>query len=36
MQDWDDEKDEETEEFYKMTKCDAGPGWVAYIIATKK
>jgi len=36
MQDWDDEKDEETEEFYKMTKCDADPGWVAYIIATKK
>ncbi len=36
MQDWDDEEDEETEEFYKMTECDADPGWVAYIIATKK
>jgi len=36
MQDWDDEKNEETEEFYKMTKCDADPGWVAYIVASKQ
>ena len=35
MQGWDDEKDEETEEFYKMTSCDADPGWIAYIIASK-
>ena len=31
----DDEKDEETEEFFKMTSCDADPGWIAYIIASK-
>ena len=36
MQGWDDEKDEETEEFYKMTTCDADPGWIAYIIASKQ
>ena len=35
MQGWDDEKDEETEEFFKMTSCDADPGWIAYIIASK-
>ena len=35
MQGWDEKKDEETEEFYKMTKCDADPGWLAYIIASK-
>lgn len=35
MQGWDDKKDEETEEFYKMTKCDADPGWLAYIVACK-
>ena len=27
--------DEETEEFFKMTSCDADPGWIAYIIASK-
>ena len=36
MQGWDDEKDEETEEFFKMTSCDADPGWIAYIIASKQ
>jgi hypothetical protein len=35
MQGWDDEKEEETEEFSKMTSCDADPGWIAYIIASK-
>jgi hypothetical protein len=35
MQGWDDEKEEETEEFTKMTSCDADPGWIAYIIASK-
>ena len=35
MQGWDDEKEEETEEFFKMTSCDADPGWIAYIIASK-
>ena len=35
MQGWDDKKNEETEKFYKMTKCDADPGWVAYIVASK-
>jgi len=36
MQGWDDEKDEESDKFYRVTKCDADPGWVAYIIAQKK
>ena len=36
MQGWDDEKDEETDDFYKTKTCDADPGWLAYIIATKK
>ena len=35
MQGWDEEKDEETERFYKVTKCDADPAWVAYLIARK-
>tara|TARA_B100001057_G_scaffold36720_1_gene33237 strand:- start:17650 stop:18450 length:801 start_codon:yes stop_codon:yes gene_type:complete len=35
MQGWDEKKDEETERFYKMKKCDADPGWLAYIIAKK-
>ena len=36
MQGWDDKKDEETEEFYKMKKCDADPAWVAYLVARKQ
>ena len=36
MQGWDDEKDEETDKFYKTKISDADPGWLAYIIATKK
>ena len=36
MQGWDEEKDEETERFYKVTKCDADPAWVAYLIARKQ
>ena len=36
MQGWDDEKDEETDDFYKTKTCDADPGWLAYIIATKQ
>ena len=36
MQGWEDEKDEETDDFYKTKTCDADPGWLAYIIATKK
>ena len=32
---WDNEKDEETERFYKVTKCDADPAWVAYLVARK-
>jgi len=35
MQGWDEKKDEETEEFYKMKKCDADPAWVAYLVARK-
>ena len=35
MQGWDNEKDEETERFYKVTKCDADPAWVAYLVARK-
>ena len=35
MQGWDEEKNEETERFYKTKKCDADPGWLAYIIAKK-
>tara|TARA_B100000035_G_scaffold181758_1_gene155160 strand:+ start:3067 stop:3873 length:807 start_codon:yes stop_codon:yes gene_type:complete len=35
MQGWDDEKDEETERFYKVAKCDADPAWVAYLVARK-
>ena len=31
----DEKKDEETEEFYKMKKCDADPAWVAYLVARK-
>ena len=36
MQGWDDKKDEETDEFFKTKKCDADPGWIAYIVACKK
>tara|TARA_B100000927_G_scaffold185545_1_gene149418 strand:- start:101 stop:262 length:162 start_codon:yes stop_codon:yes gene_type:complete len=35
MQGWDEKKNEETERFYKTKKCDADPGWLAYIIAKK-
>ena len=35
MQGWDYKKNEETERFYKTTRCDADPGWLAYIIARK-
>tara|TARA_Y100000768_G_scaffold168102_1_gene125871 strand:- start:234 stop:1040 length:807 start_codon:yes stop_codon:yes gene_type:complete len=35
MQGWDDKKNEETERFYKVRKCDADPAWVAYIAARK-
>jgi len=35
MQGWDDKKNEETEKFYKVTKCDADPAWVAYLVARK-
>ena len=35
MQGWDDKKDEETENFYKVKKCDADPAWVAYLVARK-
>ncbi len=35
MQGWDDEKDEESEKFYKVSKCDADPAWVAYLVARK-
>ncbi len=35
MQGWDEEADEETDEFYPMEKCDADPGWVAYVTAEK-
>ena len=35
MQGWDDENDEETERFYKVTRCDADPAWVAYLVARK-
>ena len=35
MQGWNDKKNEETERFYKVTKCDADPAWVAYIAARK-
>lgn len=34
-QGWDDEKDEETDEFYAVDKLDADAGWVAYISAEK-
>ena len=34
-QGWDDEKDEETDEFYAVDKLDADAGWVAYITAEK-
>ena len=36
MQGWDDEKDEESDKFYKTKDCDADPGWIAYIIAIKE
>ena len=36
MQGWDEEENEETDDFYKTKTCDADPGWLAYIIATKK
>ena len=36
MQGWDDEKNEESDKFYKTKDCDADPGWIAYIIATKE
>ena len=35
MQRWDDKKNQETEKFYRMTQCDADPGWIAYIVASK-
>ena len=35
MQGWNDKKNEETERFYKVTKCDADPAWVAYLAARK-
>ncbi|MBN1378476.1 MAG: class I SAM-dependent methyltransferase [Gammaproteobacteria bacterium] len=34
-QGWDDEKDEETDEFYPVEKLDADAGWVVYIVAEK-
>ena len=34
-QGWDDEKDEETDEFYPVEFLDADPGWVIYIVAEK-
>ena len=36
MQGWDYKKDEETDDFYKTKECDADPGWLAYIIASKR
>jgi cyclopropane fatty-acyl-phospholipid synthase-like methyltransferase len=35
MQGWNDKKNEETERFYKVSKCDADPAWVAYLAARK-
>ncbi len=35
MQGWDEENDEESDKFYKVTKCDADPAWIAYIVARK-
>lgn len=35
MQDWDEEKEEETDEFYPVEEADADAGWVAYIVAEK-
>ena len=36
MQGWDDKKNEETEQFYKVKKCDADPAWVAYLVAKNR
>ncbi len=34
-QGWDEEKEEETDEFYEVEKLDADAGWVVYITAEK-
>ncbi len=35
MQGWDDKNDCESDKFYRVTNCDADPGWIAYIVALK-
>lgn len=35
MQGWDEETDEETDDYFEVTECDADPGWIAYVIAEK-
>ena len=35
MQGWDEKNDCESEKFYHVKKCDADPGWIAYIVALK-
>ena len=35
MQGWDEKNNCESDQFYRRTKCDADPGWIAYIVALK-
>ncbi|MBS83334.1 MAG: SAM-dependent methyltransferase [Gammaproteobacteria bacterium] len=35
MQGWDKKKDEESDKFYCVKKCDADAGWIAYIVALR-
>lgn len=35
MQGWDKKNDCESDKFYRVTRCDADPGWIAYIVALK-
>jgi len=35
MQGWDKKKNEESDKFYSVKKCDADAGWIGYIVALK-